>query len=78
MSVRIVCNFIADAFVWDYSVRGILCSLGGELFGIFCGQSFRFSPENLSLPLASCIVYVLLLEVKAPGGVVLGLIWYVL
>ena len=35
-------------------------------------------PENLSLPLASCIVYVLLLGVKTLGGVVLGLIWYVL
>ena len=78
MSVRIIPEFIAHAFVWDYSVRGILCSLGGEFSGIFCGHLFMFFPENLSLPLASCIVYVLLLGVKTPGGVVLRLIWFVL
>ena len=46
-------------------------------FGIFCGHLFRFFPESLSLPHASCIVYVLLLGVTTPGGDVLGLIWYV-
>ena len=78
MSIRVICKLIAHAFVWDLSVRVTLCSLGVELFGKFCRHLFRFFPENLSLPLASCIVYVLLLGVNTPGGAVLGLMWNVL
>ncbi len=69
------CENVCEGYMQIYCTCfcvGILCSLGGELFGIFCGHLFRVFPENLSLPLASCIVYVLLLGVKTPGGVVLG------
>ena len=70
----IISKFIAHAFVWDQSVRRILCSLGGDLFAIFGGHLLRFFLQNFSLPLAFWIVYVLLLEVKISGGDVSWLI----
>ena len=43
MSVRSLCKFIAHA-LWDYSVREILCSLGGSCLVFLCGQLFKVFP----------------------------------
>ena len=64
----------------------IYCSKkGGALLHPHRGCSGHWPPSSvqvfpllLSLPLASWIVYVLLLGVNVLGGVVLGLVWCVL